>query len=219
MIKYRERAAAAMPQLFCRKEQIIMEKVPNQEQGHNNDDGAIVRVGRELKHRGAIVDFYSDEMEFPNGDHAHWDFIMHKGAAAIIPVLPDGRIVMVRQYRNAPEQYTLEIPAGGLNPAEDKMTCAAREMEEETGWKSAGEVRHLMDLYTTVAFCNEKIGIYYAEDLVPGEQHLDQDEYLGIEIYTLPELVDLVMAGKIVDAKTIAAVLAYAELVRRRDAG
>ena len=96
------------------------------------------KVAHELKHHGRIVDFYEDTMQLPNGEDAHWDFIQHKGAAAIVPVLPDGRILMVRQYRIGPDAITLEIPAGGLNGDEEMITCAVRECEEETGYRVAG---------------------------------------------------------------------------------
>lgn len=168
----------------------------------------IKRIKRELVHEGVIIDVYTDYMQIPNGNTAKWDFIGHKGAAAIVPVDQDGNIIMVRQYRNAIEKNTLEIPAGGLNPGEDMKTCATRELEEETGYRSE-HVEHLMDLYTTVAFCNEKIGIYYTKDLIPSHQHLDEDEYVSIETYTLEELVKMIFDGVIEDGKTIAAILAY----------
>lgn len=166
------------------------------------------RVKRELVHKGVIIDVYTDHMEIANGHTAKWDFIGHKGAAAIVPVDSDGKIIMVRQYRNAIEKNTLEIPAGGLNPDEDMKTCATRELEEETGYRSE-KVEHLIDLYTTVAFCNEKIGIYYTNELIPSKQNLDEDEYVSIERYTLEELVNMIFQGDIVDGKTISAILAY----------
>ncbi len=166
------------------------------------------RVKRELKHKGAIVEFYSDTMELPNKKIVEWDLINHKGAAAIIPVDENGKILMVRQYRNAIEKYTLEIPAGGKEPEEDMMTCAIRELEEETGYRTE-HVEHLIDLYTTVAFCNEKIGIYYTTELIPSKQHLDDDEFVSVERYTLEELVEMIFNGTIEDAKTIAAIMSY----------
>lgn len=166
------------------------------------------RLNRELIHKGHIIDVYTDTMEVPNGNTAKWDFISHKGAAAIVPVNKEGKIIMVKQYRNAIEQFTLEIPAGGLNPGEDMATCAARELEEETGYRSE-KIEHLFDLYTTVAFCNEKIGIFYTEDLIPSKQSLDEDEFVEVQAYSLDELVSFIFSGKIVDAKTIAAILAY----------
>ena len=96
----------------------------------------IKRIKRELKFKGAILEFYQDTMEI-NGTHtAVWDFVRHKGAAAVVPVLEDGRILMVRQYRNALERYTLEIPAGALDEEnEPGIDCAGRELEEETGYR------------------------------------------------------------------------------------
>ena len=94
----------------------------------------IKRVKRELKFKGKIIDFYQDTMEI-NGDHTViWDFIKHKGAAAVVPVTDEGKILMVRQYRNALERSTLEIPAGALYTADEPgITCASRELAEETG--------------------------------------------------------------------------------------
>ncbi len=166
------------------------------------------RLNRIPVHKGHIIDVYTDIMQLPNGKEAKWDYIHHKGAAAIVPVDKDGKIIMVRQYRNAIEKYSLEIPAGGLNPGEDMKSCAARELEEETGY-SSGNIEHLFDLYTTVAFCNEKIGIYYTKDLTKTKQNLDEDEFVSIERYTLDELVQFIFNGIIDDAKTISAILGY----------
>lgn len=166
------------------------------------------RLDRIPVHKGHIIDVYTDIIKLPSGKEAKWDYIHHKGAAAIVPVDKDGKIIMVRQYRNAIDKYSLEIPAGGLNPGEDMKTCAARELEEETGYSSKN-IEHLFDLYTTVAFCNEKIGIYYTKDLTKTEQNLDEDEFVSIERYTLDELVQFIFNGVIDDAKTISAILGY----------
>ena len=92
------------------------------------------RLDRELVYKGSIIDFYKDTVQVPNGNIVKWDFIKHQGAAAVVPVTADGKLLMVRQYRNALDRYTLEIPAGGLNgPEEPTMEAAARELEEETG--------------------------------------------------------------------------------------
>jgi len=169
----------------------------------------IKRIKRDLVHSGKIIDYYQDTIAISNGNIVKWDFIKHKGAAAVIPVDKDGNIVMVRQYRNAIDQYTLEIPAGGLDSVnEPPKNCAIRELEEETGYKSAN-VEFLIELYTTVAFCNEKIYIYTAKNLIPGQQHLDEDEFVDIERYPIEELVHKIYAGEIQDAKTISGLLAY----------
>ncbi len=166
------------------------------------------RLKRIPVHKGHIIDMYTDVIELPNGKEAHWDYIHHKGAAAIVPVDKDGKIIMVRQYRNAIEKYSLEIPAGGLNAGEDMISCASRELEEETGYTSKN-IKHLITLYTTVAFCNEQIGIFYSNELEPTAQNLDEDEFVTIERYSLEELVEKIFTGEIDDAKTISAILAY----------
>lgn len=166
------------------------------------------RLSHTLKHQGAIVSCYTDEMQIPDGSVKKWDFIEHPGAAAMLAQRADGKILMVRQCRPCIGQVTLEIPAGGLNAGEDRKLCAMRELEEETGYR-AKEAHHLFDLYTTVAFCNEKIGIYYATNLEKTSQHLDEGEYLNVEAHELPELLSMVMDGRIQDSKTMAALMAY----------
>ncbi len=164
------------------------------------------RIKRELVARGAIIDYYQDTMLIPNGNTEKWDLIDHKGAA----VLEDGRLLMVRQYRNALERETLEIPAGGLNGREEPAAQAAqRELEEETGYV-CGHMELLNTIYTTVAFCNEKIDIYLARNLKRGRQHLDENEYLNVEVHSLEELKQMIFEGRIQDSKTICGILSYA---------
>ncbi len=169
----------------------------------------ITRIKRELVAKGHIFDYYHDTMQIPNGNVAVWDFIKHKGAAAIVPVREDGKILMVRQYRNALERDTLEIPAGGLNGTDEPTDVAAmRELEEETGYR-CDKVELLLSIRTAVAFCNEKIDIYLADKLIPSKQHLDEDEYIDVEAYSVEELLEMIYTGQIQDSKTVAAVLAY----------
>ena len=98
------------------------------------------RLDRKLIHRGAIIDLYQDSVRTPSGHVAKWDFIGHKGAAAVVPVTERGTILIVRQYRNAIDRYTLEIPAGGRDSLEEKTyDCAARELEEERARQAAGQ--------------------------------------------------------------------------------
>lgn len=166
------------------------------------------RLKRDLVVKGNLIDLYQDTIELDDGKITQFDYIHHRGASAMIPVDQDGKIYMVRQYRNAVEESSLEIPAGCINPGEDYKSCAIRECQEETGY-IAQTVEHLIDIYTTVAFCNEKISIYYGKDLIPAVQNLDEDEFITIEKYTLEELVDMILSGKIKDAKTISGILAY----------
>ncbi len=168
------------------------------------------RIKRELIVKGSIIDYYQDTMQIPNGNIAKWDLIDHKGAAAVVAVREDGKLLMVRQYRNALERETIELPAGGLNGREEPtQTAAMRELEEETGY-TCDNIEFLTSIYTTVAFCNEKIDIYVATGLKPGTQHLDEDEFINVEAYTVEELKQMILSAKIQDSKTICGVLTYA---------
>lgn len=172
-------------------------------------DEKIKRIDRELKYEGSIVKVYMDEIELPDGKIAKWDFINHDGAAAVVPVTEDGKILMVKQYRNALDRYTLEIPAGKLDDKlEETKVCAARELEEETGYK-AGKLELLITLRTWVAFTNEKIDVYVATDLTPTKQHLDEDEFIDVKAYELEELKEMIFHGELQDAKSISSILAY----------
>jgi len=168
------------------------------------------RLSRDLVCHGAIIDYYQDTVQVPNGNVVKWDFVGHKGAAAVVPVTDDGKIIMVRQYRNALDRYTLEIPAGGLNGADEPTKQAAtRELEEETGYASK-DLELLISIRTTVAFCNEKIDIYVAQNLVKSEQNLDEDEFIDVKAYTVEELMRKIYDCTIEDSKTICAIMAYA---------
>lgn len=167
------------------------------------------RVNRTLKYEGSILKVYTDEIQLPNGNIAHWDYIHHNGATAVVPIREDGKILLVRQYRNALDRETLEIPAGKLDDKNEKpILCAMRELEEETGY-AAGRIRHLITLCTWVAFTNEKIEVYVAEELKATMQHLDEDEFIDVEAYTIEEIKEKIFSGEIQDAKTISSLLAY----------
>lgn len=173
------------------------------------------RVKRVLERKGVIVNTYTDHIRMPDGKIAEWDYIEHvKGAAAVVAVLPNEKLVMVRQYRNALDRVTLEIPAGARDSVEeDTAVCAKRELEEETGY-TCGKLEKLLSLKTTVAFCNEMIDVYLATELTPGEQHLDEDEFIDIVECELSDLCEKIYAGEIQDAKTVAAILAYANKIK-----
>ena len=133
-----------------------------------------------LSYQGKILRIYDDLVEV-NGRHTHWDLVHHNGAAAVLPVTDDGKILMVRQYRHALSRYTLEIPAGKLDsPDEPMIECARRELEEETGYRS-DDLSLLLNINTTVAFCDEFIGVFLAKDLKKSHQHLDEDEDINVE--------------------------------------
>ena len=190
-----------------------MEETQNQNAGQMENGAKIepvIRKDRQLKYTGNILKIYEDTV-IANGHEAHWDYIHHDGAAAVVAVADDGKILMVRQYRNALERETLEIPAGGLNGREEPTDQAAmRELQEETGYHT-DHVELLTSIYTTVAFCNEKIDIYLARGLKDrGSQHLDEDEFINVEAYSVEELKQMIYDCKIQDSKTICGILTYA---------
>ncbi|MDO5563622.1 MAG: NUDIX hydrolase [Eubacteriales bacterium] len=165
---------------------------------------------RELKYKGSILSAYQDKVDVC-GHITHWDYIEHGGAAAIIPVLPNGNILMVKQFRLVANRYTLEIPAGKLEKNEkDFYECAKRELEEETGFKS-NRIELLLDQNTAMAYCSERIKIYIAFDLEKGSIHNDIDEETHIEEWSIEDLKRDIFNGKINDAKSISAILAYNE--------
>ena len=170
----------------------------------------VKRTQRELMYKGTVLEIYKDHMEFANGNTEEWDYIHHNGAAAVLPVLDDGRILMGRQFRNALDRYTWEIPAGKLDtPDESGLVCATRELEEETGYKS-DNLELLITIRTTVALCNERIEIYVAKDLESSKQHLDENEFIDVKAFTLEELMGMILNQEIEDSKTIASVMSYA---------
>ena len=185
------------------------------EDKEKNTQIPVIRLDRQLKYEGNILKIYEDKV-LANGHEARWDFIHHD----VLPVADDGKILMVRQYRNALDRYTLEIPAGKLDaPGEPKVECAFRELEEETGYRveSPENLEYLMSLTTTVAFCDEAIDIFVAHNLIPSHQNLDEDEVINVVPCSLGELEDMIYTGKITDGKTIAAIMAYARKYRSED--
>lgn len=176
----------------------------------------VIRKDRQLKYTGTILKIYEDTV-IANGHEAHWDFIHHDGAACVVPVTDEGKILMVRQYRNALDRETLEIPAGKLDdPKEPKIECASRELEEETGYRCEN-LEYLMSLNTTIAFCDEAIDVFVARNLIPAHQHLDEDEIIYVEEWSLEDLQELIYTGKMTDAKTVAAIMAYAQKYGKAD--
>ena len=166
-------------------------------------------LGKDLVYHGTIIDFYKLKLRTPAGHEVSWDHIEHKGASAVLPIDDEGKVLTVTQYRGAIDDIMIEIPAGGRDSVEeDFAVCAARELEEETGFR-AGSLEHLVDVHTAAAYTSEKIAVYVAKDLIPSRQHLDEDEFVDIRRYTFEELNDMIFSGKITDSKTIAAVMAY----------
>ena len=155
---------------------------------------------------GKLIDLYFDHIELPNGKSSTREWIKHPGAVCIIPILPNGNLCLIRQYRYGPRAEFIEIPAGKLDVGEDPLVCAKRELEEEIGY-IAGKLTFLTNIHPAIGFSNEKMWVYLAEDLILSKQNLDQDEFL--ELYPLPvkKAIDLIYEGKITDVKTVIGIL------------
>lgn len=155
---------------------------------------------------GRILNLRVDQVLLPNGNTASREVVEHNGGVCIVPVTPDNRVYMVRQYRYPFGELMLEIPAGKLDGDELHSDAARRELDEEIGMRAA-ELVYLGEVRPSVAYLTERIHVYLARGLTPTRQHLDEDEFLNVETYPLDELVEMVLNGQITDAKTAAALL------------
>lgn len=163
-------------------------------------------------HEGRIINLREDTVQFPSGRTGKREIVEHKGAVCIVPLLPDGRVIMVRQYRKPAEAVLLELPAGSLEHGEDPLVCAGRELTEECNYK-AGRLTPLFSCYLAPGYTTELLHGYLGEDLQEEAGTPDEDENLDIQTYTLEELLPMIDDGRIRDAKTICGLLA---LYRRR---
>ena len=156
---------------------------------------------------GRIFDVNRLAVRLPDGREALRDVVRHPGAVAIVALTDDGRICLVRQYRTALGRVTLEIPAGKLDPGEDPLDCARRELTEETGMV-ADKLAFLTTIATSVGFADELIHIYMATGLGFAGSDPDADEFINVDLVELPQLIDAVLDGRIEDAKTVVGALA-----------
>ena len=166
---------------------------------------------------GRIFNVNRLQVELPDGRRALRDVVRHPGAVAIVALTEEGRICLVRQYRTALGRVTVEIPAGKLSAGEDPLECANRELLEETGM-----VAERMAFLTTIAssdgFCDELIHIYMATGLTFAKSSPDDDEFINVDLVDLNEMVDRVLDGKVIDAKTVVGVLLCEAISRRMEA-
>ena len=160
---------------------------------------------------GKIISVDVDTVRFPDGSTGELEMIRHPGASAIVPFLSDPRgedpqVLMIRQYRYAADNYLYEIPAGRLDQGENPRDCAVRELKEETGC-TAEHFDHLLTMYTTPGFTDEKIHLFMATGLVAGETKHEVDEFLDLHPMRLSRALEMVEAGEIQDAKTVIGLL------------
>jgi ADP-ribose pyrophosphatase len=155
---------------------------------------------------GRFLDVRRDTVALPDGQLTTREHIVHPGAVMMVPLLPDGRLVMERQYRHPMGRVMLEFPAGKIDPGEAPFACAVRELAEETGYRAAEWARAGI-LHNAIAYSNEGIEIWFARGLAAGEQRLDAGEFLEIVIHAPAEVDALAARGDVTDAKTLIGLL------------
>ena len=156
---------------------------------------------------GHIIKVTLDQAELPNGKLAGREVVYHPGGVAVLALGEDGSVPLVRQFRYPIQRLLLELPAGKLDKeSEDQLEAAKRELSEETGLEAA-RWDYLGHMLVSPGFCDERLHMYLAQDLRRCGQHLDEDEFLNVEVMPFDKLLEQVMDGTIEDAKTVAAVL------------
>jgi ADP-ribose pyrophosphatase len=175
-------------------------------------------IKAETLYHGRIIDLIIEEVENPPGNIRKREIISHPGGSVVIPLLENGDIILVRQYRYPLKKFILEVPAGKLEPNEDPLEAAKRELQEETGY-TAEKYEKLTAMFTTPGFCNEVLHIYLATKLQKSEQgqNLDEGEQsLTVEHLPLTTVVEMIESGEITDSKTIAGILLTERKLRKK---
>jgi len=157
---------------------------------------------------GRVVDLALEEHQLPDGRRAIFEIIRHPGGAAVLPVLDDGRVMLIRQYRPAIGGMVLEIPAGRLEPDEDPAACVGREIQEEIGYR-AGRLEPLGRMLTAIGFCDEVVTLFVAHDLEPVPRTPEPDEFIELLPLRLEEALAMIQSGAICDGKTQLALLLF----------
>ena len=160
----------------------------------------------ETIYRGRVFELVKENVTLENGTNTDVEFIEHPGAAAIVPFISDSSIVMLKQYRHALKKFIWEIPAGTLDPREDVLSCAKRELIEETGY-SAAQWHRLAEITPVPGYSNERIQIFLAGELQPAEQNLDADEVIKVQEVKFTTALEMIGSREIQDAKTITGLL------------
>ena len=163
-------------------------------------------VKSESVYDGSFLKVHRDTVRLPNGATSQREYIVHPGAVVVIPLLDDGAVLMERQHRYPVARVMTEFPAGKLDPGEDPLVCARRELLEETGY-TAKQWAHAGDLHLAISYSTEVIHIYFARGLAQGRQQLDHDEFLEVITMPVEDLLQGCRNGSITDAKTLTCTL------------
>lgn len=166
-------------------------------------------------YQGRVFGVRQDQVVEPGGVRVTRDVVTHTGSVVLLPVFPDGRILLVRQYRHAVRQFLWELVAGRIEPGERPLLAARRELLEETGY-TARRFRKLLDVFPTPGFVSERMLVYLAEGLRPGDAQPESDERITARRFTRAELEQMIRRGTLRDAKSIVGILHYLYLDRRR---
>ena len=161
---------------------------------------------RRMIHQGRVFQVVTENVTLSNGVTVDMDLVNHPGAAAIVPLSENNQVILLRQYRHAVGGYLWEIPAGTLNQGEDPLTCARRELAEETGF-DAKSWRKLGELIPVPGYSNERIHLYLARDLEKAKSDPDADEILEVHSVVWEDAMNMILDGRIQDAKTISSML------------
>ncbi len=157
-------------------------------------------------YKGRVIDLNIEEVNLPNGRTVEIEMIRHSGASAIVPLRDDGKVVVIHQYRHAAGGMIYEVPAGRLDPGEDPVDCAKRELAEEVGLQAVRWHRLGM-IFTTPGFTDEKIHLFLARGLKPAVQALEHDEVIEVMEKPLDDLISMIRCGEIIDGKTICSLM------------
>ena len=160
------------------------------------------RIDGEVAYDGAFLKVSRDTVRLPNGAHTYREYIKHPGAVVILPILDDGRVLLERQFRYPMGRVFIEYPAGKIDPGEDPLACAKRELQEETGY-TASDWQFICTIHNAIAYSDEHLDLYVARGLTAGPAKLDEGEFLETFTANVPELLELVRAGQVTDVKTI----------------
>ena len=176
-------------------------------------------LSTERVYTGRVIRLDRDQVRFPDGSQGVLEMIRHPGAAAVVPLLdpvtdPDPRVVLIRQFRHAADDYIWEIPAGTLSRDEQPIDCAGRELIEESGYR-AGELTFLTSIFTAPGFTDEQIHLYLATGLSAAEAAPDRDEFITVHPISWSEIGRMIRNGRIRDAKSLTALMFVQSFLRR----
>jgi ADP-ribose pyrophosphatase len=161
-----------------------------------------VQVDSKLAYEGHFLKVQRDTVRLPDGKQSKREYIKHPGAVVILPLFDDGNVLLERQYRYPLQKVFIEFPAGKIDPNEDPLDCAKRELQEETGY-TAADWQFLCTIHNAIAYSDEHLDIFVARGLIAGESRLDDGEFLETFTATVPDMLSWIREGKISDVKTV----------------